>query len=120
MNQEFPSSGLSFAQLLAILLARKRTLVASVFVVLSATLALTLMQTKTYTASAEIFIDFRSSDPLTGRLFNAAQDETYLQTQVDLMQSEEVLNHMISATRMLSNDAMKKRVAAEEIGRAHV
>lgn len=119
MNQEFPSSGLSFAQLLAILLARKRTLVASVFVVLSATLALTLMQTKTYTASAEIFIDFRSSDPLTGRLFNAAQDETYLQTQVDLMQSEEVLNQMISATHMLSNDAMKNRVAAEGEAKAH-
>ncbi|QDL53398.1 Wzz/FepE/Etk N-terminal domain-containing protein [Rhodoferax aquaticus] len=119
MNQEFPVSGLSFSQLLAILLARKRTLFTCVVIAVVATLVLSLSQTKTYVASAEIFIDFRSSDPLTGRLFNSAQDETYLQTQVDIMQSEEVLSQMISATGMLSGETMKKRIAAQGEAKAH-
>jgi len=119
MTQEFHTSGLSFAQLFAILLARKSALIGSVFMVLTVTLVLTLLQAKIYTASAEIFIDFRSADPLTGRLFNAMQDEAYLQTQVDMMQSEEVLNQMISATQMLSSDAMKARVAADGEVKVH-
>lgn len=119
MNDEFHASGLSFGQLLAILQARKFTILASLVLTLIATVALTQTQTKSYTANAELFIDFRSSDPLTGRLFNASQDEAYMQTQIDMMKSQEVLNQMISSTGMLDSEVAKKRIAKEGEAKVH-
>lgn len=108
MNAENRSSGLSFAQLSAILLARKWTIAIVIVATLCATYALTNSLPKVYTSSAELFIDFRSNDPISGRQFTAANDEAYMQTQVDMIRSEEVANRIIESTKLMSGDAVKK------------
>ncbi len=119
MNHELHASGLSFGQLFAILQARKFTVLVCFFLTLITTIALTQAQTKSYTANAELFIDFRSSDPLTGRLFNASLDAAYMQTQVEMMKSQEVLNQMISSTGMMGSEVMRKRIIKEGEAKAH-
>lgn len=113
MTNETLSGGLSFAQLFAILKARKMTLGVTLMVTVAATFALTQYLPKSYMATAELFIDYRANDPLTGRQFSPVLDESYMQTQVDMIKSEEVANRAIDATHMMSQDRIKKIVDAE-------
>jgi succinoglycan biosynthesis transport protein ExoP len=73
-----------------------------------ATYALTKSLPKIYTSSAELFIDFRSNDPISGRQFTQANDESYMQTQVDMIRSEEVANRIIETTKLMSAETVRK------------
>lgn len=113
MTTDISASGLSFAQLFAILKARKFTIFTALALTLMATFALTSMLPKSYTATAELFIDYRTNDPLTGRQFSPMLDESYMQTQVDMIKSEEVANRVIDVTKMMTSDAGKKLIEKE-------
>ena len=113
MNNEASPSGLSFAQLFAILRARKFTVLVTLVLTVAGTTGLTLFLPKTYTANAEVFIDFRANDPLAGRQFSPMLDESYMQTQVDMIKSEEVANRVIDATHMMSTDKAKELIVKE-------
>jgi len=110
MTTGIADSGLSFAQLHAILRARQITVWGIFALTLLATFALTKVLPKYYTATAEIFIDYRADDPLTGRQFSAMQDEGYMQTQVDMIKSEEVANRVIDVTGMMSFESTKSMI----------
>ncbi len=113
MTNENLSSGLSFAQLLAILRARKFTILVTLAATVAGTFALTQYLPKSYTATAELFIDYRANDPLAGRQFSPVLDESYMQTQVDMIKSEEVASKAIDATGMMSRERVKKMIDAE-------
>jgi succinoglycan biosynthesis transport protein ExoP len=113
MTTDISASGLSFAQLFAILKARKFTIFTALALTLMATFALTSMLPKSYTATAELFIDYRTNDPLTGRQFSPMLDESYMQTQVDMIKSEEVANRVIDVTKMMTSDVGKKLIEKE-------
>jgi uncharacterized protein involved in exopolysaccharide biosynthesis len=87
--------------------ARKLLVVMTALLTFSATLGLTLVLPKTYTATAELYIDYRASDPIAGRQFHPMLDESYMQTQFDILKSEEVARHVIDATRMLDEPKIK-------------
>ncbi len=110
MTTDIPASGLSFAQLFAILKARKFTIFMVLALTVMATFALTEFLPKSYTATAELFIDYRANDPLAGRQFSPVLDESYMQTQVDMIKSEEVANQVIDVTKMMSRDSVKKMI----------
>ncbi|TXT40141.1 MAG: capsular polysaccharide biosynthesis protein [Comamonadaceae bacterium] len=118
MTQRTTSIGLSFAQLFAILRARQLILWLSLALTIAATAGLTSILPKSYTATADIFIDFKANDPLGGRQFSPMLDESYMQTQVDMIRSEEVANQVIYATKMMSSAAAKKMI--EKDGEARV
>lgn len=113
MMNDPSDSGLSFAQLFAILSARKLTIAFTLLLTIAGTYAITQYIPKTYTASAELFIDFRANDPLAIRQFSPMLDESYMLTQVDMIKSEEVANHAIDATNMMSTDSVKKMVQTD-------
>ena len=110
MTNDTSNSGLSFAQLFAILRARKLTVLFTLAVMVIGTFVLTQFLPKSYTATAELFIDYRANDPLTGRQFSATMDESYMQTQVDMIKSEEVANSAIDATKMMTLDSVRKQI----------
>ena len=110
MTNDTSNSGLSFAQLFAILRARKLTVLFTLAVTVIGTFVLTQFLPKSYTATAELFIDYRANDPLTGRQFSATMDESYMQTQVDMIKSEEVANSAIDATKMMTLDSVRKQI----------
>ncbi len=113
MTTDIPAIGLSFAQLFAILKARKLTIFIALVLTVMATFALTEFLPKSYTATAELFIDYRANDPLAGRQFSPVLDESYMQTQVDMIKSEEVANHVIDVTKMMSQVSVKKMIEKE-------
>lgn len=113
MTTDLPAIGLSFAQLFAILKARKRTIFIALVLTILATFALTEVLPKSYTATAELFIDYRANDPLAGRQFSPVLDESYMQTQVDMIKSEEVANKVIDVTKMMSQGSVKKMIEKE-------
>lgn len=118
MTTDISASGLSFAQLFAILKARKFTIFIALALTVMATFVLTEFLPKSYTATAELFIDYRANDPLAGRQFSPVLDESYMQTQVDMIKSEEVANQVIEVTKMMSRDSVKKMI--EKDGEAKV
>src|SRR5450830_128899 len=102
---------LSFTQIGAMLRARK-TLIFNVTVaavVIAAVVSLILP--KTYVASANIYIDYRINDPINGRQFNPMQDESYLETQFDLIRSVQVAQRVIEALRLQDTDDFRTLVA---------
>jgi uncharacterized protein involved in exopolysaccharide biosynthesis len=113
MNTKEPVHGLSFGQLVAILLSRQRVIWLALVLTVIATVAITASIPKSYTATADIFIDFKANDPLAGRQFSPMLDESYMQTQVDMILSEEVANQVITATRMMEDPAVMKMVAKD-------
>lgn len=113
MTNDASTGGLSFAQLFAILRARKFTLLTTLIATVLGTYVLTQFMQKSYTATAELFIDYRANDPLAGRQFSPVLDESYMQTQVDMIKSEEVANYAIDTTKMMLRDDVKKLTAVD-------
>ena len=102
---------LSFAQIGAMIRARQ-LLIAFVMVVAVAGAAIaSLILPKTYVASADIFIDYRMNDPIGGRQFHPLQDESYLQTQFDVIKSVQVAERVIQVLGLQATPEGKKFIA---------
>lgn len=83
--------GLSMAQLFAILWAR-RALAAVIVVLVLATTALAMwLWPRTYVATAALMVNYEVSDPLNGKELPVGQVGSYIATQVELMQTPELL-----------------------------
>lgn len=101
---------LSFAQIGAMLRARQ-VLIAVVMIVAVVGAAVTsLILPKTYVAVADIFIDYRVNDPIGGRQFHPMQDESYLQTQFDVIKSVQVAERVIQALGLQAAPEAKRFV----------
>ena len=72
--------GLTLNQLGAMLRYRVWTVLIVTLVTVIVTGIAVMLIPKSYTSSAELFIEFRVNDPISGRQFPAILDETYLQT----------------------------------------
>ncbi|OZI70864.1 hypothetical protein CAL22_13255 [Bordetella genomosp. 12] len=94
------------------LVARAR-LVAWVAVgTLALTCLLVLVLPRVWTASSDVFIDYRENDPISGRSFSALLDESYMQTQIDMIRSQTVADHVITSLGLLSGDDARSGSAA--------
>ena len=102
---------LSFTQIGAMLRARKKLIsnitIAAVIIAGVASLVLP----KTYIASANIYIDYRINDPISGRQFNPMQDESYLETQFDVIRSVQVAERVIETLRLQDTEDFRILVA---------
>ena len=110
MESKVPVHGPSFEQLFAILLSRQRVIWLALVLTVIVTIAITAFIPKSYTATADIFIDFKANDPLAGRQFSPLLDESYIQTQVDMILSEEVAVQVIKTTGMMEEPSVKKMI----------
>ncbi len=118
MPQTHTDPGISLVQLGAMLAARKTLMVLILLATVALAVAASVLLPKTYTATAELFIDYRASDPIAGRQFSPMQDESYMQTQMDILRSDDVARHVIAATGMMSTDKTKESIA--KLGEATV
>ncbi|MBC3870107.1 Wzz/FepE/Etk N-terminal domain-containing protein [Undibacterium oligocarboniphilum] len=109
-----PSSNeliLSFTQIGAMLRARRHLIfVIVVITVLLAGISSFLLP-KTYVAVADIYIDYRMNDPISGKQFHPLQDESYLQTQFDVIKSVQVAERVIADLHLQDVPANKKLIA---------
>ena len=91
---------------------RTQGLIAGVSVLtIGAAIAAGLFLPRTYTATAEIYIEYRGSDPILGRQFSAMQDESYMATQIDIIKSDDVARYVIDTTRLMDRPEARAVVA---------
>jgi len=89
---------ISVTQVLAILKAHWKASLAAFFVVVVAAAVITKLMPKTYTATATLISNFDATDPLAARDPAEGYDRyanSFLPTQIELMQSPEVLDAVI-------------------------
>lgn len=116
MQNTTNDAGISLVQLGAMLAARKGLIAIVAFLTIGAAIAAGVLLPKTYTATAEIYIEYRGSDPILGRQFSAMQDESYMATQIDIIKSDDVARYVIDTTRAMDTPAARK--AGEKSGDA--
>lgn len=83
--------GLSMAQTLAILRAYRRLSVLIVVLGLSLTALAIALWPRTYTATAALMVNYEVHDPLNGKELPIGQLGSYIATQVELLQTPELL-----------------------------
>lgn len=113
MQNTTQDPGISLVQIGAMLAARKALIGVVSVATMAAAVTMSLMLPKTYTASAEIYIEYRGADPILGRQFSAMQDESYMATQVDIIKSDDVVRHIIDTTRAMEQPAMRELAASK-------
>ncbi len=90
-DHDAASPGMSISQVRAIVLAYRwqSILIAAVIVILVA--GVTKIMPKTYASTATLMVNYESNDPLAARGFPAGPVSAYISTEIELMQSSEVL-----------------------------
>ena len=87
--------GLSLAQILAIVWARREQTLAIVLVILVLSLMTVRLLPRTYEATATLMIKYEVYDPLGGKEFPTGLLGSYIATQIELMRSSSVLMPVI-------------------------
>ncbi|MFU1914635.1 GumC family protein [Bordetella avium] len=104
MSPSTESGLLSLHQVWAMVAARSRLIAQVAIATVLLTGLLLLLLPRVWTATADVFIDYRENDPINGRSFSALLDESYMQTQIDLIRSQAVADQMIQTLGLLSGE----------------
>lgn len=106
------SDFLSVQQLLAILVARSRQILLIACGIMLLTALLVTFMPRVWTSSAVVFVDYRDDDPISGQKISPLINDSYLQTQRDLLGSQAVVDQAINDLGLM------KTKAAQAVGRA--
>ena len=119
MNLQAPETGLSSKQLASMISARRGTIFKTLLLTMAVTIVVTLVLPKTYTASSDVFLDYKGNDPINGRLFSPMMDESYMQTQLDMIKSQAVAEKVIDALDLERTAGYREAVERSGESRAH-
>ncbi len=100
---------MNLQQLLLILKARYKLALFTMLLITGATLAISLIVPPRYTASTTLVVDVRSQDPLAETAMLLGESTSYLPTQVDIINSERVVQRVISALKIDESPAVKDK-----------
>jgi len=81
---------MTFGQFLGVLRARWWIAFGTLILTVGATVAVSLMLQKQYTATTTLVIDYKGTDPILGVMLPAQMMPGYMATQVDIIQSKKV------------------------------
>lgn len=93
---------MNLTQFLLILNARKWIILGVLLFTVSITVVVNLLLPKEYTATATLIIDSKSKDPFTGQLMPSQMFPSYMATQVDVIQSSNVAQKVVSELKLAS------------------
>jgi polysaccharide biosynthesis transport protein len=104
IDHDIATPGLSLAQLWSIVRAyRRQSLVIAAAIVITAA-GITKIMPKTYAAKATLMVNYESNDPLAARGIQTGPVPTYISTEIELMQSSEVLLPVVDKLNLTAND----------------
>lgn len=119
VNTFSPESGsLSLKQLCAMLLARRRLVCFVTALIFALTALITALLPRVWTASTSIYIDYNESDPIKGQQLSAMLDDSYMQTQLELLRSPRVAAIVIDTLRLRDTPEYRQDVANDGQARA--
>jgi uncharacterized protein involved in exopolysaccharide biosynthesis len=100
---DFVHPGLSMAQIASIVWAHRKLTFLIVLAVLSCTVLVMALWPRTYTATASLMVNYEVSDPLNGKELPVGQLGSYISTQVELMQTPEVVLSVVDRLKLTEN-----------------
>lgn len=111
---------MSIHQFLLILLARRKTIVATLLLTTALAVGFGLMQDKTYKATASVLLNYKGIDPVTGTTMPGQLLPGYMATQVDIIGSRNVALRVVDALHLAANPAVAGQFRAATEGRGAV
>jgi len=111
---------MSIHQFLLILLARKKIILAALLLTVALALGFSLIQSKTYRATASVLLNYKGVDPLTGLTMPGQLLPGYMATQIDIISSKNVALRVVDALRLASSPAVVQQFNDANQGRGSV
>src|SRR5918995_638531 len=102
-------------QFLSILWARRRLALSVFLLTIGATIVVSLLLPKKYTASAAVVVEMKG-DPIVGMLFQNIGGAAYLGTQVDIFNSDRVARRVVSNLKLNENATIRQQWLEETQG----
>jgi chain length determinant protein EpsF len=111
---------MNVSQLLLILLARKRIVLATIFITVALTLVVSMMMPKTYQATSTVVLNYKGQDPLTGVIMPSQMLPGYMATQIDIINSKNVAARVVDSLKLAQNPAVIEQFNESAGGRGTV
>lgn len=99
--------------------ARRGTICKTMLTSMAVTIVVTLLLPKIYTASSDVFLDYKGSDPISGHLFSPILDESYMQTQLNILKSQALAEKVIDTLDLERTVSYRESVERYGQARAH-
>jgi polysaccharide biosynthesis transport protein len=93
-------------QFLLVLLARKKIILGTLTIAVLLTLGYSLLQSKTYKATASVLLNYKGVDPLTGLTMPGQLLPGYMATQIDIISSKNVALRVVNQLKLATNQAV--------------
>ena len=100
---------MTFGQFFLILRARWLSALLVFLAIVASSVVISLMLAKQYTATASVYLDVKSPDPILGAAFGGIVGPTYMASQVDLIQSERVGRRAMQSLRLNESPELRAR-----------
>ena len=94
---------MNLRQFLMLLRARRRLILSTLFATILLALGWSLVQSKTYTATASVLLNYKGVDPLTGLTMPGQLLPGYMATQIDIISSRNVALRVVDRLRLASS-----------------
>ena len=100
---------MNFRQFLLVLLARKKIILGTLLITVLLALGWSLVQQKTYDATASVLLNYKGIDPLTGLTMPGQLMPGYMATQMDIIGSKNVALRVVDALGLASGAAVARQ-----------
>jgi chain length determinant protein EpsF len=107
-------------QFLLILNARKKIILATLLVTVALALGWSLVQPKTYKATASVLLNYKGVDPLTGMAVPSQLMPGYMATQIDIIGSKNVARRVVESLHLAQSPAVISQFNSATEGRGDV
>jgi chain length determinant protein EpsF len=113
---------MNFSQFLLLLNARKRVILITWLVIVGLVAGISLLLPKQYTASADLVVDFKATNPVTGLMLpSQLLPAGYLATQTDIVDSHSVALKVVKNLRMIEDSpGLQQQFQADTDGKGTI
>lgn len=113
-------SVMNISQLLLIFYARRRIVAGTLAATMATTFAITLSLPKSYEATTTLVMNVKGTDAVTGLSVPAMMLPSYMNTQVDIIQSSNVATHVVEALKMDRSPQIQQKFQVEAGGKGDI
>jgi succinoglycan biosynthesis transport protein ExoP len=107
-------------QFLLILLARKKIILGTLIITVLLAFGYSMIQSKTYKATASVLLNYKGVDPLTGLTMPGQLLPGYMATQIDIISSKNVALRVVNQLKLASSPAVIAQFNEASDGRGTV
>ncbi len=100
---------MTLPQFFSILRARWKAMALILSLAVLGTALVNYLLPRSYTSTAAVLVDVKSPDPIAGIVFPGMTSPSYMATQVDVIQSDRVSQHVVRALRLDESEPMREK-----------